>query len=266
MAKYISPDEFIASTNGKEYDMDGSYGVQCVDGIKKFAYDVYGEYKFGCGNGWAYGLWTLYGSNGVEKYFNQHPFSEARKGDWIIWDWNSKSCKYSHVAMFVDMKTSDLVNSYGQSQNGIKAFNTCPIYTDGILGVLRPKIYEDSSIKYQVHVQSLGWQDWKYKGEIAGTVGKGKRMEAIRIDCDKEIYAKAHIQSYGWVDYGKITKDTIIGTTGQSKRLECLCLKGDFEYRVHIAKVGWTTWTKADGICTLGSVGQQLSLEAIQIR
>lgn len=143
MARYISPDEFISYTKGHAYDMDGSYGVQCVDGIKKFAYDVYGEYKFDCGNGWAYGLWTYYGSNGVEQYFNKHPFSEARKGDWIIWNWGSDSCPQSHVAMYVDMKTSNLVNSYGQSQDGIKAFNTAPLYTDGILGVLRPKIYED---------------------------------------------------------------------------------------------------------------------------
>ena len=52
MARYITPNEFIKETEGRAYDMDGSYGVQCVDGIKKFAYDIYGEYNFGCGNGW----------------------------------------------------------------------------------------------------------------------------------------------------------------------------------------------------------------------
>lgn len=266
MAKYITPQQFINSTIGKAYDMDGSYGVQCVDGIKKFAYDVYGEYKFDCGAcGYAYGLWTNYGTNGVEKYFNKHSFSEARKGDWIIWNWGSKGCAYSHVAMFDSMKTSNVVNSYGESQNGIKAFNMCPIYTDGILGVLRPKIYEEETLKYQAHIQDLGWQDWKSNGATAGTTGKNLRMEAIRIDSKKDVYAKAHIQDIGWVDYGKITKDTIIGTTGQSKRLECLCLKGNFKYRVHIADVGWSTWTLADGICTLGSVGQDLGLEAIEI-
>ena len=266
MAKYISPDEFIRQTNGKAYDMDGSYGVQCVDGIKKFVYDVYGEYKFDCGNGWANGLWLYYGSNGVEQYFNKHPFSEARKGDWIIWDKGSDSCPQSHVAMYVNMKTSNLVNSYGQSQDGKKAFNTAPLYTNGILGVLRPKIYENSSLEYQAHIQDIGWQDWKHSGEVAGTTGQSKRLEAIRIKFDKDVYAKAHIQDIGWVDYGKINKDTIIGTTGQEKRLECLCLKGDFEYRVHIAEFGWSNWTHADGICTLGSVGEELSLEAIEIR
>ena len=82
----------------------------------------------------------------------------------------------------------------------------------------------------------------------------------------KEVYAKAHIEDKGWVDYGKITKDTVIGTTGESKRLECLCLKGDFKYRVHIQDNGWTCWTNADGVCKLGSVGQKLRIEAIEIK
>lgn len=124
---------------------------------------------------------------------------------------------------------------------------------------------EKHKIGYRAHVQSYGWQDWKYDGETAGTTGEAKRLEAIQIDYDKPVYAKAHIQKDGWVDFGEITKDTIIGTTGEEKRLECLCLKGEFRYRVHIQKSGWTCWTNADGICTLGSVGQQLRIEAIEI-
>lgn len=144
MANYITPDEFINSTVGKAYDMDGSYGVQCVDGIKKFAYDVYGEYNFNCGDcGYAYGLWTNYGTNGVEKYFNKHSYEEARKGDWIIWNWGSKGSPYSHVGMFCNNVNNDLVNTYGQNQDGHKYFCFCNCYRDGILGVLRPKIYEE---------------------------------------------------------------------------------------------------------------------------
>ena len=70
----------------------------------------------------------------------------------------------------------------------------------------------------------------------------------------------------GWVDYGMITKDTIIGTVGEKKRIECLCFEGDFEYRVHIQNSGWTDWTRADGVATLGTVGQELRIEAIQFR
>lgn len=63
-----------------------------------------------------------------------------------------------------------------------------------------------------------------------------------------------------------VTKDTVIGTTGQNKRIECLCFDGDFEYRVHVKNSGWTDWTKADGVSTLGTVGQALQIEAIQFR
>ena len=127
------------------------------------------------------------------------------------------------------------------------------------------KYIPDKHIGYKAHVEYEGWQDWKYDGETAGTTGQSKRMEAIRIDYDKDVYAKAHIEGLGWVDYGKIDINTIIGTTGEFKRLECLCLKGNFKYRVHIEGSGWSCCTNADGVATLGSVGQSLRIEAIEI-
>ena len=97
--------------------------------------------------------------------------------------------------------------------------------------------------------------------------GKNLRLEAFKINpLNMNIEVKAHIQGTGWKDYGKITKDTIIGTVGEGKRIECLCFKGDFEYRVHIQNSGWTDWTKADGISTMGTVGEELRIEAIQFR
>ena len=124
------------------------------------------------------------------------------------------------------------------------------------------KVYK---IKYQGHVQHIGWQSWVGDGELAGTTGQKLRLEALHIDAPFEIKASAHIEKIGWVDYGTITKDTLIGTTGESKRLECLKFKGNFRYRVHIAKQGWTAWTNADGICTLGTVGQGLQIEGIEM-
>lgn len=139
----MSIDEFINETNGHAYDMDGAYGVQCVDGIKKFVQDFKGESNFSCGNNWAYGLWVCYGSNGVEKYFNKHSYEEARKGDWIIWNKGSKEAPNSHVGMFIEDVGNGRVKTYGQSQNGIKAFNYCDCSKDGILGVLRLKDLEN---------------------------------------------------------------------------------------------------------------------------
>jgi len=124
-----------------------------------------------------------------------------------------------------------------------------------------------AGVVYQAHVQSTGWSAWVADGETAGTTNQSKRVEAIRINpLGMEIEASAHMQDDGWKDYGKITKDTIIGTTGKSARLECLRLKGNIEYRVHIQGTGWTAWTKADGVATMGTIGQSLRVEAIEIR
>ena len=124
-----------------------------------------------------------------------------------------------------------------------------------------------SMFSVEPHVQSKGWLSPRAAENVIGITGHALRLEAIRINpYGKTIKAKAHIQSKGWVDYGTITKDTIIGTVGEKKRIECLCFEGDFEYRVHIQSSGWTDWTKADGVATLGTVGQELRIEAIQFR
>lgn len=52
----------------------------------------------------------------------------------------------------------------------------------------------------------------------------------------------------------------------EKKRLECLRLKGNFEWRAHIQGTGWTQWTRADGVSTLGTVGRSLRMEAVEMR
>ena len=117
------------------------------------------------------------------------------------------------------------------------------------------------------HVQDKGWLGDHAAETVIGITGHNLRLEALKINPrDKKIKAKAHIQGKGWVDYDQITKDTIIGTVGEGKRIECLCFEGDFEYRVHVQNSGWTDWTKADGVATMGTVGQALRIEAIQFR
>ena len=43
------------------------------------------------------------------------------------------------------------------------------------------EIVKEPSIYYTTHVQDLGWQKQVKDGEIAGTEGKSKRLEAIKI-------------------------------------------------------------------------------------
>lgn len=125
-----------------------------------------------------------------------------------------------------------------------------------------------ADIAYLAHVQDSGDTIWAADGMTAGTTGQDKRMEALRIKSQHcgDVYAKAHIQGIGWKDFGKIDQNTVIGTEGDGLRLECLCLKGDFEWRAHIQGTGWTQWTKADGVATLGTVGESLRMEAVEMR
>ena len=117
------------------------------------------------------------------------------------------------------------------------------------------------------HIQDKGWMGDRAAETVIGITGHNLRLEAFKIDpSGKTIRAKAHIQDKGWVDYGQINKDTVIGTVGEGKRLECLSFGGNFEYRVHIQNTGWSNWTKADGVATMGTIGQALRIEAIQFR
>lgn len=128
-------------------------------------------------------------------------------------------------------------------------------------------------LKYQAHVQDIGWMDWVGNGQLCGTTNQSRRLEALRIDYPEKIEEIAlHIAFDGWKYYDKINKDTILGTTGESKAIECIrikALKEDgnprFKFRVHLAEYGWTPYTVSDGISTLGTVGQSLRIEAIEI-
>jgi hypothetical protein len=279
MAK--TPHQYYLEVIGKGFVEDGAFGVQCVDGFIHWCRTQIGLRFTGgiCygGNpsGYAYRIWYNFDDLGLGKYFDKVPANKMVDGDWAIWNWNSKpNCPYSHIAMFRKDNGNGTGIFLGQNQEGISYYTQKSISYNGLLGALRPKIYHEvippkpptpPRIQYRSHLAGTGWQSWKRDGNLSGTVGQSRRLEAIQIDYWGEVYAKAHIEGLGWKDFGKITKETVIGTEGKSLRLECLCLKGNFKYRVHLANYGWTCWTNADGICTLGSVGQALQIEAIEI-
>ena len=106
-----------------------------------------------------------------------------------------------------------------------------------------------ADIAYLAHVQGSGDTVWMADGMTAGTTGSALRLEALRIKSQHcgNIEAQAHIQDEGWIDYGTVNQNILIGTAGEKKRLECLRLKGNFEWRAHIQGTGWTQWTRADG-------------------
>ena len=131
--------EFYERHVGKAIDTDGGYGVQCVDLFKAFTKENYGISNYTCGNGWASGLWINRKSRPYYDKFIEVSLNDLQDGDWLFWNNGSKSCPNSHVAMYYQGKF------FGQNQCG-KSYATLMSYsTDGVLGVLRPKMYVKSS-------------------------------------------------------------------------------------------------------------------------
>ena len=135
----------------------------------------------------------------------------------------------------------------------------------------RPFIYK--MIKYQTHVQNIGWQGEKVDGEMSGTTGQSLRLEAIKIQLsssiDGGIVYKTHVQDYGWLNF--VTNGQASGTTGQAKRLEAIQMQltgnaknqYDLYYRVHAQNFGWLGWAKNGE--SAGTAGYSYRLEGIQI-
>ena len=127
-------------------------------------------------------------------------------------------------------------------------------------------------IKYKAYVQYDGWQNEKLNGQLAGTEGKSKRLEAIQINVDNIISNaiieyQVHVQNIGWQEWKK--NGQTAGTYNKGLRLEAIKinlknLEGySVEYRVHIQNLGWQKWKKNGEIA--GTTGQALRIEAIQI-
>ena len=131
---------------------------------------------------------------------------------------------------------------------------------------------KEPSICYTTHIQDIGWQNQVKDGEIAGTEGQAKRLEAIKITLkdlkDVKIKYQTHVQDIGWQDWKY--DGTLAGTEGESKRLEAIKIeleesdKYSIMYRVHIQDIGWQDW-RYDGE-KAGTEGQSKRLEAIQIK
>lgn len=142
------------------------------------------------------------------------------------------------------------------------------------------------TLSYTTHVQSIGWQKDVKDGAMAGSAGKGLRLEGLKLNLLNTTGIKGgieyatHIQSIGWQKPVSISttgnsstavQGGLSGTTGKGLRLEAMTVKltGDLAknydvyYRVHAQSVGWMGWAKNGQ--PAGTAGYGLRLEALQI-
>lgn len=138
-------------------------------------------------------------------------------------------------------------------------------------------------VSYRAHCQTYGWMPSTGDGEWAGTTGQSKRLEAIKITPPEgvELEVTAHVQTYGDKVYKGIKKgkssgtessatDPIIGTVGESKRLEAITIKctknstgKKLKYQGHCQTYGDTKICSEGELC--GTTGESKRLEAIRI-
>lgn len=128
--------------------------------------------------------------------------------------------------------------------------------------------------QYCTHLEGIGWDDWLLSDEISGTVGEGRRMEAVGIvvtesDYNLGIEYQSFVENFGWLGIRADGQGS--GTSGYGLRLEAIHINltgedaelFDVYYQVHAQNYGWLDWAKNGedaGTCDLG-----LRLEAIRI-
>lgn len=112
-----------------------------------------------------------------------------------------------------------------------------------------------TNVSYSTHIQSIGWQGWRYNGSVSGTSGQSKRVEAIKIKLTNPQYSggityRTYVQGNGWMDWK--SNGEVSGTSGESKCVEgiqikltgTMATKYDVYYRTHVQGLGWLAWAK----------------------
>ena len=229
-----------------------------------------------------------------DVYYRVH----AQSYGWLNWAKNgapSGTAGYGKRLEGIQIVVVKKGESFNQKMEGIASVRTesyiakegsSPIVNYAPTSNTNPVIPGDDTpnVAYRTHVQSFGWQGWKYNGQMSGTSGLAKRLEGININltnkpCDGDIVYTTHVQTYGWKDGNP--EDTsraswkkngeMSGTSGEAKRLEAICIdltgemgeKYDIYYRVHAQSFGWLGWAKNGE--ESGTAGYAKRLEGIQI-
>lgn len=137
-------------------------------------------------------------------------------------------------------------------------------------------------LQYKTHVQDYGWEkSWVTDGNLSGTVGQSKRLEALQVALTGTLPAGAaiettvHVQNKG--NLGPFAMGTLAGTQGQGLRMENIKLElknlpgYTLKYNVQVENLGWlreqlddSTWFESGQVA--GTSGQGLRLESIRIK
>ena len=167
MARWKSAKQFIDSTIGKKYDMDGAYGAQCWDYGDYFWLTQVNRALSTGGTGCARGCWTVASARkanaGKEFELVTDPY-KLKYGDWVILNCGA----YGHVGIVVAInKGKGTVTLQSQNQGIIRTKVTQVTFKmNSFLGAFRYKAFWTSS-------------NTKKSSSFIYTVKKGDTLGAI---------------------------------------------------------------------------------------
>ena len=240
-----------------------------LTGADKEKYDVY--YRV---HAQSYG-WLAWATNGAPA--GTAGYAKRLEGVQIV------VVKKGSPAPGVNFEGVNAASGVHQSVSYLAKNGSSPVVGGQVTSNINPSVAGEANVNiaYRTHVQSFGWQGWKYNGVMSGTSGKAKRLEGINIKLTNKPYSGSivyttHVQSIGWQGSENnvntwFRDGQMAGTSGRAKRLEAIriALTGemaehyDVYYRVHAQTYGWLAWAK-NGEAT-GTAGLSKRLEGIQI-
>lgn len=279
--------EYRNTRLGRSLDVDGFYGAQCWDQYADYCRYLGVPFAYCTTTGYVRDIWENRRSNGMLNYFDEYPRDQVQPGDILVFQARNQT-PWSHIGTAASVNTNGQVLVLGQNQGSSVINEVWLPVSDLYSTVFRPKTKKktqydgnvkpvnDLNLKYKAHVQDIGWREEVHDGMIAGSVGAGKRLEALYIDTTNieggslKLNAKLHISNVGWVLYKDIKPNTLLGTVGKAQAIEAIELDvienttgKELKYQVHLANKGWTGAVPHD--TATGSTGLKIAIEAIKI-
>lgn len=196
----------------------------------------------------------------LEQTYDVYYRVHAQRYGWMGWAKNGETAGTAGLALRIESMQVVLVEKDGDRPSDAGQNTSAAFIGTECVGV-------------SAHVQRIGWMGEVGNGQVAGTNGRGLRMEAVRASLKGArvpggVEVSTHVQGIGWMGWSG--NGQVAGTTGRGKRMEAIKmhLTGeaastyDLYYRVHVQKVGWLSWAREDEAA--GSEGLALRAEAIQ--
>ena len=194
-------------------------------------------------------------SQQYDLYYRVH---SAQYG-WLGWAKNGEVAGTTGLALDIQAVQIKLVakNSSDAPAQTEKAYVSAPV------------------VSLKAHVSGIGWMNPVRNGDVAGTTGQGKAVEALNLSVSQDGYdlgarVSAHVSGIGWMN--PVGNGADAGTTGQSKQMEALKVEltgtdskyFDVWYRAHVQGYGWLGWTSNGSVAGTTDIGYRL--EAVQIK